>query len=173
MRRVLWLPPGWGQAWKKDSNGFRRKVFVAPKNLGSKIVQHKSHVQAAHDQELVPVDQEGRHLPCNFPEHWPNWLPKSWQITFADFFSEASFRSPSEEIFDSEEAVKRHLVEIGALEKAKAWAPKAKAKAQGKARQKKTISSLPEPAKKLRRLRKLAPDECQVLEAGEKKKIRG
>ncbi|CAE7859540.1 der [Symbiodinium necroappetens] len=164
LRRVLWLPPGWGQAWKKDSNGFRRKVFVAPKNLGSKIVHHKSHVQAAYDHELVPVDQKGRHLPRKFPDHWPSWLPKSWQMTFDGLASDPSFRSPSEELFNSEEAVKRHLVEIGALEKPKA-APKTKAKAQGKARQKKTkIGALPEPAKKLRRLRKLAPEECQVPE---------
>ena len=145
---------------------------MAPKNLGSKIVHHKSHVQAAYDHELVPVDQKGRHLPRKFPDHWPSWLPKSWQMTFDGLASDPSFRSPSEELFNSEEAVKRHLVEIGALEKPKA-APKTKAKAQGKARQKKTkIGALPEPAKKLRRLRKLAPEECQVPEVGEKKRQR-
>lgn len=32
--RISWLPPGWGQAFR---DGSRRKLYVAPENLGADL----------------------------------------------------------------------------------------------------------------------------------------
>ena len=169
LRRVLWLPPGWGQAWKQDSKGFRRKMFVAPDTFGSKVVYFKSHVQDITGLDLQPVDHNGHPIPSRFPDHWPNWLPRDWEIGFAGFSSEfaPSFRSASGQVFGTEEKAKQHLKKLGISLKP---VPDKKAKASptgsgpGKARQRKPKQEPEEPERKSRRLRKLTAEECVVCE---------
>ena len=165
---MLWLPPGWAQAWKQDAKGFRRKLFVAPEAFGRKAVYNKSQVQEMTGSALVPVDQNGDPLPQHFPDHWPNWLPHDWQVGFASQESERCFRNAMGDVFSCEEEAKRHLRDLDIFAKAKV-APaevaaipiRPKGPLQtGKARRRKVK---PEPKKVWKRLRKLAPEKIAAI----------
>ncbi|CAJ1392132.1 unnamed protein product [Effrenium voratum] len=78
--RISWLPPGWGQAEKKD--GHRRKLYVAPPELGGKVVFHRENVEVLVGRKLRPMDQTGVDLGEDCVKVWPSWLPKDWQIGY-------------------------------------------------------------------------------------------
>eukprot|EP00438_Fugacium_kawagutii_P018376 Skav208995 [mRNA] locus=scaffold2686:135171:139560:- [translate_table: standard] len=77
--RISWLPPGWTQAYR---DGMRRKLYVAPPELGSKVVFHRENVESIVGRRLHPIDQHGVLLGNECITHWPGWLPKDWRIGY-------------------------------------------------------------------------------------------
>ena len=167
LRRVLWLPPGWAQAWKMDSKGFKRKMYVAPESLAPRAVYNKSQVQDMVGYELMPVDHDGNRLPQNFPDHWPNWLPRDWQIGFnlngrQNDTSAPSFRNSAGDLFGSEAEAKRHLKQLGCPVNPPHELPENDRQLvpAGKVRQRKPK---PQPDQKHKRLRKMTLEQIENL----------
>ncbi|CAK8987533.1 unnamed protein product [Durusdinium trenchii] len=107
--RISWLPPRWTQAYR---DGSRRKLYVAPPELGAKVVFHRENVEVLEGRRLSPVDQHGLVLGPDCITQWPNWLPKDWQIGYYRPHAGAPkvcFLSPEKKRFTDRQQVLSHL----------------------------------------------------------------
>lgn len=107
--RISWLPPKWTQAYR---DGSRRKLYVAPPELGAKVVFHRENVETLEGRRLYPMDQHGVHLGSECIAHWPDWLPKDWHIGYfkgrGDVVKVCFLNSKGERFYDRK-AVLHHL----------------------------------------------------------------
>ena len=159
LKRVLWLPPGWAQAWKRDSKGFKRKMFVPPEAFESGVAYNQSEVEHIMGGLQFPVDHNGHEIPKDFPAHWPNWLPRSWKLGFSGRQQAPCFRDSSGDLLASEAEAKTYLKLLGLPVKLQSEAAGPDTELPGLQRRPK-----PHPEPKYRRLRKMTMQQIENLE---------
>lgn len=111
--RISWLPPGWGQGIRMGPQGRKYKVYIAPKGHRRLEVKNKESMEVNVGRRLKPLDQHGKNLRVGnaLIEHWPNELPRTWQIGYHKLQGEvrSCFISSKGTIYKDMLAVCRHL----------------------------------------------------------------
>lgn len=79
--RTSWLPQKWTQAYR-NGEGRKRKLYVAPPELGSKVEFNRKEVEVLEGRRLYPMDQHGVCLGNECITKWPDWLPQDWKIGY-------------------------------------------------------------------------------------------